>query len=41
MLTHKANPTEPKEEVIKKIQLWYAKDKGKTIQEEIIKLIKE
>ncbi len=41
MLTHKANPTKPKEEVIKKIQLWYAKDKGKTIQEEIIKLIKE
>ena len=41
MITHKANPIEPKEEVIKKIQLWYAKDKGKTIQEEIIKLIKE
>ncbi len=41
MLTHKTNPTEPKEEVIKKIQLWYAKDKGKTIQKEIIELIKE
>ena len=41
MRVHKTKPVDPKEVVLKNIQLWYAKDKGKTIQEEIIKLIKE
>lgn len=39
MRIHKTKPVEPKEIVLKNIQLWYGKDKGKTIQKEIIKLI--
>jgi hypothetical protein len=36
MKAHKANPVEPKETVLKNIQLWYAGDRGKTIQRELI-----
>lgn len=36
---HKANPVEPYSEFVKKVQLWYAKDKGKSIQAEFRSLI--
>lgn len=41
MRDHKANPVEPKEVVLKNIQLWYARDKGKTIQKEILQLVEQ
>lgn len=39
MNEHKTDPVGPREVVMKNIQLWYAKDKGKTIQKEILQLI--
>ena len=41
MKEHKTNPVESQEVVLKIIQLWYARDRGKTIQKEIIKLIEK
>jgi hypothetical protein len=40
MKEHKQNPVEPYEEVSKKIQLWYAKDKGATLQKEIAAMMR-
>lgn len=36
---HKQNPQEPDSEFVKKVQLWYAKDKGKNIQREFQDLL--
>ncbi len=41
VMDYKANPIEPYMEMVKRVQLWYAKDRGKTIQEEFGSLIKE
>ncbi|OWY22658.1 thioredoxin family protein [Sphingobacteriales bacterium UPWRP_1] len=38
VVAHKQNPTEPYGEFVKKLMLWYARDKGNSIQEEISKL---
>jgi len=40
MVKHKANPVKEFSEVQKEIQLWYTNDKGLTVQEEIMELIK-
>lgn len=40
MREHKNNPVEPYAEVSKRIQLWYADDKGSTLQKELAELIK-
>ena len=40
IIQHKANPVKELIEVQKDIQLWYANDKGVTLQKEIIALIK-
>jgi hypothetical protein len=40
MIQHKANPVKELIEVQKDIQLWYANDKGVTLQREIIAMIK-
>ena len=40
MIKHKANPVKEYSEVQKEIQLWYTNDKGLTVQEEIMGLIK-
>lgn len=37
--SHKANPVKEYSEVQKEIQLWYANDKGETLQKEIMELI--
>ena len=39
ILEHKANPVKEYSEVQKEIQLWYANDKGVTLQTEIMELI--
>lgn len=39
MREHKKNPVEPYEEVSKRIQLWYAHDKGATLQKEIAEMM--
>ena len=39
ILEHKANPVKEYSEVQKEIQLWYANDKGVTLQKEIMELI--
>jgi len=36
---HKADPQEPYSEFVKKVQLWYARDRGLTIQDEICGLL--
>ncbi len=36
---HKKDPQEPYSEFVKKVQLWYAKDKGKSIQREFRDLL--
>jgi len=36
---HKADPQEPYSEFVKKLQLWYAKDKGRSIQAEFRQLL--
>ena len=40
MKNHKRNPVESYEEASKKIQLWYANDKGRTIGEELSGILK-
>ena len=39
LLAHKQDPHEPYQEVVIRLQKWYAKDRGKTLQEEIIRLL--
>jgi len=39
MIAYKANPVSSKEEAIKNIQLWYARDKGISTQAEFIELL--
>ena len=39
MKEYKANPIGPKDEMIKKIQLWYLKDKGVSLQNELLNLL--
>jgi hypothetical protein len=39
MKAHKAKPVKPKETGLKNIQLWYARDRGRTIQRELIERI--
>lgn len=41
VMDNKDNPVEPYAEFVKKVQLWYAKDKGKTIQAEFLELVNE
>jgi hypothetical protein len=41
MREHKENPVKEESEVLKDIQLWYAHDKGVTVQKEIMKLIQK
>ncbi len=36
---HKTKPEESHEDFVKQVQLWYAKDKGKTLQHEILTLM--
>lgn len=36
---YKANPTKPKEEFYQDLHLWYAKDKGITLQQEFLSLL--
>jgi len=38
---YKANPTSSYADFVKEVQLWYAKDKTKTLQEEIMNLLKQ
>jgi hypothetical protein len=38
-LMHKTNPVKEYSEVQREIQLWYANDKGLTLQKEIMELI--
>ncbi len=39
MTAYKANPQGAKEEVIKTIQLWYVKDRGVSLQKELLELL--
>ncbi len=41
VMDYKANPTEPYMEFVKKVQSWYAKDRGKTIQQEFLALLEQ
>ncbi len=41
VMDNKANPQKPYSEFVKDVQLWYAKDKGKTLQTEIIDLLEK
>ena len=36
---HKLNPDESHEDFVKKVQLWYAKDKSRTLQQELLALL--
>jgi len=38
---YKANPTSSYADFVKEVQLWYAKDKTKTLQQEILSLLKK
>lgn len=39
VMEHKANPQEPYMEFVKKVQLWYAKDRSKTMMQEFTDLV--
>lgn len=41
VIAHKQNPTEPKEEMYKRLHVWYSMNKGKAIQQEFITLLKQ
>ena len=38
---HKASPDDNHEDFVKQVQLWYARDKGRTLQQEILTLLEK
>lgn len=41
VIAYQQNPTEPKEEMYKRLHIWYSMNKGKALQEEFITLLQE
>jgi hypothetical protein len=41
VIAYKENPTEPKEEMYKRLHVWYSMNKGKAIQQEFITLLQK
>lgn len=41
VMAHKANPAEPYSEFVKKLMLWYAQDKGQSIQKEFCTIVQK